>query len=294
VLLTHEQRGYYARFGGVAQFASVWRPGLAATGAGSGKGSCGKRAQRVGSPARPFVVFSQNHDQVGNRPCGERLSALASFEAQKLAAATVLLSPFIPLLFMGEEYGETAPFPYFVSHSHLSLVRAVRDGRRTELAAFGWRGKPLNPQEQTSFERAKLTSRLAERSPHRLLREFYRELIRLRRTVPALAAAGECTIRVRAFGPQEVLLVHYSIEGGRVLAAFNYSARFARVTATTPPGRWSTLLDSASLQWKGPGNAVAGELVSRDSLKLTLPAKSVLVLESRGRDGRDLGGVVRL
>ena len=180
VLLTGEQTGYYRRFCGVAQFARVWESGVLAAGAGVGNRSCGKVVSKA---MKSFVVFSQNHDQVGNRPCGERLPALASFEAQKLAAATVLLSPFVPLLFMGEEYGETAPFPYFVSHSHPALVGAVRDGRRTELAALGWRDKPLNPQEQTTFERAKLTSRLAERSPHRLLREFYRELIRLRKAL---------------------------------------------------------------------------------------------------------------
>ena len=120
VLLTGEQTGYYARYGGVTQFAKVWRAG---------------KARRL------FVVFSQNHDQVGNRPGGERLAALVPFEAQKVAAATVLLSPFVPLLFMGEEYGERAPFHYFVSHSESAVVRAVREGRRAELAGCGWRGE---------------------------------------------------------------------------------------------------------------------------------------------------------
>lgn len=83
------------------------------------------------------MVFSQNHDEVGNRLRGERLAALVAFEARKLAAATVLLWPSIPLLFMGEEYGETAPFHYFISHSDPALIQAVRNGRRSGLAAFG-------------------------------------------------------------------------------------------------------------------------------------------------------------
>ena len=108
VLLTREQTGYYGRFGGVAQFARVWRSGLAGTDTRSSGRTRRKGALKPPPSAKSFVVFSQNHDQAGNRPRGERLAALASFEAQKLAAATVLLSPFVPLLFMGEEYGETS------------------------------------------------------------------------------------------------------------------------------------------------------------------------------------------
>ncbi len=83
---------------------------------------------------RQFVVCSQNHDQVGNRMLGDRLSRLVPFESLKLAAGVVLTSPFVPLLFMGEEYGETAPFQYFVSHGDPDLVEAVRQGRREEFA----------------------------------------------------------------------------------------------------------------------------------------------------------------
>ncbi|HEY5542871.1 MAG TPA: hypothetical protein VIM04_06415, partial [Candidatus Binatia bacterium] len=92
-----------------------------------------------------------NHDQVGNRMLGERLSQLVSFEALKLAAGAVILSPFIPLLFMGEEYGEEAPFQYFISHSDPQLVDAVRDGRRQEFAAFSWQGERLTRRTKRRF-----------------------------------------------------------------------------------------------------------------------------------------------
>src|SRR5947207_160336 len=95
-----------------------------------------------GIPLVHLVVFAENHDQVGNRMMGERLGQLVSFEACKLAAATVLLSPLIPMLFMGDEYGETAPFQYFISHSNPDLVEAVRRGRKEEFAGFEWRGDP--------------------------------------------------------------------------------------------------------------------------------------------------------
>ena len=116
-LLTGEQTGYYADFGRLEQLAKAWREGFIYSGEYSPH-----RRRRHGSSSRDIaperlVVFAQNHDQIGNRLGGERLSQLVSFEALKLAAGAVLLSPFLPLLFMGEEYGEVAPFWYFVSHS---------------------------------------------------------------------------------------------------------------------------------------------------------------------------------
>jgi len=227
------------------------------------------------------VVFSQNHDQVGNRPRGERLAALVSFEAQKLAAAAVLLSPFIPLLFMGEEYGETTPFRYFVSHGSPELIRAVRAGRRAELRAVGWRGEPPDPQDNASFTSSKLNRILVTQPRHRILCSFYRKLIRLRRTLPALASASGGSMTVRAHESEQVLLVGYSHGGERVLMAFNCSDQLARLPAPAPPGRWFTLLNSASRRWGGPGSPLAEELCDRGKGKLLLAAKSVLVLGSR-------------
>ncbi len=96
-------------------------------------------------PPNALWCFAQNHDQVGNRMLGERLSQLVSFEPLKLAAAAVILSPYVPLLFMGEEYGEEAPFQYFISHGDAGLIDAVRNGRRGEFASFGWLGEPPDP-----------------------------------------------------------------------------------------------------------------------------------------------------
>ena len=101
-------------------------------------------------PARKFVVFSQNHDQIGNRMSGERLSTLVPFEALKLAAGVILLSANIPLLFMGEEYGEEAPFRYFVSHSD-ETDRGGEKGGREEFAGFRWEGEIPDPQDEANF-----------------------------------------------------------------------------------------------------------------------------------------------
>ena len=121
-LLTGEQSGYYQDYGELKHLVDAYREGFAYSGAYSRfrKRRHGSSAKDI--PAKRFIVFSQNHDQVGNRPRGDRLTDSVCFEALKLAAATVILSPFIPLIFMGEEYGETAPFPFFISHSDAELV----------------------------------------------------------------------------------------------------------------------------------------------------------------------------
>ncbi|PYV01833.1 MAG: malto-oligosyltrehalose trehalohydrolase, partial [Acidobacteria bacterium] len=142
-LLTGERNGYYCDFGGVEPLAKALTEGFVY----SGQYSRYRRRRHGNSsrliPAHRLVVFAQNHDQVGNRMLGERLSALVSlvsFEGLKLAAGTTILSPFIPLLFMGEEYGETAPFQYFVDHSDPALIELVREGRRKDFARFDWQG----------------------------------------------------------------------------------------------------------------------------------------------------------
>ena len=133
-----------------------------------------------------WLCFHQNHDQVGNRMLGERLPDMVDFATQKLCAAMVLFSPFLPLLFMGEEYGERAPFPYFTSHSDPQLVEAVRRGLREEFAAFRWEGTPPDPQAEATFSASKLNRDLLDQEPHRTLSRFYQELIWLRTSLPAL------------------------------------------------------------------------------------------------------------
>ena len=113
------------------------------------------------------MVCAQNHDQVGNRPRGERLDRRWSTSSGSSSRpALVLLSPFVPLLFMGEEYGEPAPFHYFTSHGDPALVEAVREGRRREFAAFGWHGEAPDPQAEATFAGSRLDWSLRERGPH--------------------------------------------------------------------------------------------------------------------------------
>jgi maltooligosyltrehalose trehalohydrolase len=195
------------------------------------------------------VVCSQNHDQTGNRMMGDRLSTLVDFESLKLAAGAVLLSPFLPLLFMGEEYGETAPFLYFVDHSDPDLVQAVREGRKEEFAAFGWREEPPDPQSEETFARCRLVQCQHESGRHKTLHAFYGELIRLRKSVPALADLSKKNVEVTAFEAEGVILVR---RGGEVVIVFNF-AEEARVLPL-PGEAWRKVLDSAEERWEGAGS----------------------------------------
>src|SRR5262249_29240947 len=134
-----------------------------------------------------FVVCLQNHDQVGNRARGDRLTTLLNNPAkQRLAAGLLLLSPYLPLLFMGEEYGEENPFPFFCSFGDPDLVRAVREGRTRECEAFPWQGEVPAPQGEETFASAKLSWSWPEGTPRAGLRRLYRDLLSARRAWPAL------------------------------------------------------------------------------------------------------------
>jgi maltooligosyltrehalose trehalohydrolase len=176
-LLTGDRDGYYAEFGTVAQLAKAFhRPHVH-----DGQYSSFRR-RRFGAPAddvppEGFVVFAQNHDQVGNRAYGDRLPA----RARPLAAFCTLLAPFIPLLFMGEEYGEPAPFQFFSDHIDEKIAVATREGRRREFAAFAQFGEEIpDPQAVQTFENSKLTRR---RDPE--LERLYKELVFVRRALPS-------------------------------------------------------------------------------------------------------------
>jgi maltooligosyltrehalose trehalohydrolase len=217
-----------------------------------------------------LVVFAQNHDQVGNRMNGERLSQLVSFETLKLAAGIILLSPFIPLLFMGEEYGETAPFPYFVSHSEPELVEAVRKGRQQEFAAFQWQGGLPDPQDEVTFLRAKLNHNLRREGQYHVLLEFYKELIRLRKEIPALAHLSKDNLEVRGFDECKLLFLRRWSAPNEVVTVFNFNQDCTSVTLTVPAGRWHKRLDSAEGRWQGKGSTVPEQLNSKGEVSLTL------------------------
>ncbi|MDD5643222.1 MAG: DUF3459 domain-containing protein, partial [Syntrophales bacterium] len=268
---------YYLDFGRLEQLAKAWREGFIYSWEYSPY-----RRRRHGSCSRDiaaerWVVFAQNHDQIGNRLGGERLSSLVSFEALKLAAGVTLLSPSMPLLFMGEEYGETAPFLYFVSHGDPGLIEAVRQGRQEEFAAFQWLGEPPDPQGEETFSRSKLNRRLREEGKHKILLEFHRELLNLRRELSSLTDLGRRDREVKGYEVEKVLWVRLIDADGEAVLLCHFGQEPLQLSLPWPPGRWRKRLDSAAAQWRGPGSEAPEVLEDGAPLSFRLSPQSFLV-----------------
>ncbi|MPZ77222.1 MAG: malto-oligosyltrehalose trehalohydrolase [Deltaproteobacteria bacterium] len=279
-VLTEERTGYYRDFGEFRQLVKAYTEGFVYSGEYSKH-----RGRRHGSstrdiPAERFIVFSQNHDQVGNRVLGRRLTQLVSFEKLKLAAGAVLLSPFVPLLFMGEEYGEEAPFQYFISHSDPQLIEAVRKGRQEEFAAFEWNIEPPDPQDEATFRRAKLNHLLSQGGHHRTLREFYRELIRLRKALTPLARLSKAHCEIISYDEQRVLLMRRWNRDQTNLILYNFSDAEVSLAPALPAGRWQKIFDSAAARWQGPGTRLREFLNAQEELSLTLSAASFALFQA--------------
>lgn len=279
-VLTDENIGYYADFGRCEQLATAMEESFVYSWRYSPF-----RQRYHGSDARDrppvqFVVSSRNHDQIGNRMLGERLSVLTSFDGLKLAAATVLLSPYIPLLFMGEEYGEEAPFLYFISHTDADLVEAVRQGRREEFADFHAEGEAPDPFSRETFERSTLNWELRQSGKHQVLLSFYQALLALRRSRPALRTLTRQNLQAIGHDDSKLLILQRSAAENHLWAAFNYSLQPQTVGDRPPQGTWEKILDSAEPQWQGAG-ATAPEKLTPAGETLTLPAQSLVLYERR-------------
>jgi maltooligosyltrehalose trehalohydrolase len=236
-LFTGETDGYYADFQGLPDVAIALRDGYVYQGRYSAH-----RGRRHGRPPAgvlpdQLVVCSQNHDQIGNRAQGERLSMLLDVPQLKAIAAMTLLSPFVPLLFQGEEWGARTPFLYFTDHENAELGRLVAEGRSREFGSFRWAGSVPNPQEIDTFERSKLDWSELRAPLHAELLDWYRQLIRLRRDAGDAAANQKPRVE---FDAQAGWL---SFNHRGLLAIFNLSPRPQFVPR--PAGRWESVLRSA-------------------------------------------------
>jgi maltooligosyltrehalose trehalohydrolase len=233
-LLTGEQDGYYRDFGGGTQLVKAYNDVFVYDGAYS-HFRRRRHGNRVGELDRTqFVVAVQTHDQVGNRAVGDRFGTRLAPEAQRLACGLLLLSPCVPLLFMGEEYGETSPFPFFCSFGDAELIEAVRRGRRAEFAdlAFTWKSEVPDPQSPETFASAKLQWRWPEGSRQGQLRALYGDLLAARRRWPALRDRRRTAARLQALATTDagddarVLILNRGDDPG-LLAFANLTAKEA-------------------------------------------------------------------
>jgi maltooligosyltrehalose trehalohydrolase len=187
VVLTEEKSGYYGDFGGMDDLACVFRRPYLYDGRFSPHRLRSHGRPAYGVHASSFVAYSQNHDQVGNRATGERLHQLVSINLAKVAAGLTILSPYVPLLFQGEEWAASSPFQYFVDFSEdLELAKSVVEGRRKEFAGLQDVETVPDPQAKETFERSKLNWKDLNEDYHQEMLAWYQELIRVRRRIPAL------------------------------------------------------------------------------------------------------------
>jgi maltooligosyltrehalose trehalohydrolase len=245
--LTGERDGYYEDFGAPEQLAACYRKGWCFTGQRSRYRQRRHGNDPSGLPAERFVVCTQNHDQVGNRARGERLTGLLDAARVRLALAAVLLSPFTPLLFMGEEYGERRPFPYFVSHLDPDLLEAVRQGRAREFAAFASGGDIPDPGAVETFEAARLDPAQPGAEPRRTL---VAALLALR--AETLATLGDDPPRASELLGESGLLVVLG-GSGAALGLILYAGDGDAVCPPFPAGHWELALSTDEERFGGSG-----------------------------------------
>ncbi|MBV8885857.1 MAG: malto-oligosyltrehalose trehalohydrolase [Chroococcidiopsidaceae cyanobacterium CP_BM_RX_35] len=267
-LLTGELIGYYQDFGNCEQLATAFKESFVYSWKYSSS-----RERYHGSDARDFaghkfVVCSQNHDQIGNRMLGERLSQLVSFEALKLAAGAVLLSPYIPLLFMGEEYGEDSPFLYFVNHSDPDLVEAVRKGRKEEFKHFHLEGEFQDPQSPETLQKSQLKWEKRNSGKHKVLLELYQRLIQLRQSIPALKNLDKQNLEVSCIEADKILLLHRWSDSSQIFCIMNFNDKDVSFQPKLPNGNWRKSLDSSDPKWMGSGVTLPEKLTTEQELKI--------------------------
>jgi maltooligosyltrehalose trehalohydrolase len=283
-LVTGEQKGYYRDFGTLEHLARSFRTGYTYT----GQYSSFRQRRHGRTPVLPdagkFIVFSQNHDQVGNQGQGKRTGATVPFGALKLIAGVLILAPFLPLLFMGEEYGETAPFHFFTDYGDPVLAEAVFKGRKKEISAEGENWAP-DPQDAATFFMSHLNQRLSGCERNSILFEFYRNLILLRKELPALNESNLQDQEIITFEKERALYLRRWFGASEICAVFTFSEKSMAVNLPLPPAKWLCRIDSADQRWLGDGNTVPATLDSSGEASLCLSPWACIIYEKANEDG---------
>ncbi|MGD0705344.1 MAG: malto-oligosyltrehalose trehalohydrolase [Trebonia sp.] len=269
-LVTGERQGYYADFGAISGVAKVLTRAYFHNGTWSAfRGRThGRPVDILTMPGYRFVVFTADHDQVGNRAVGDRLPATLAGHPNRdgllrIASGLMLTAPFTPMLFMGEEWGADTPWQFFTDHTDPGLAAAVSAGRRSEFAGHGWGHADIpDPQDKETFLRSKLNWDQPAREPYRSLLDWYRALVALRRSRPELAGPRLDQVRVDFDEGARWLLIHR----GQLRIGANLGPADATVPLGSPAAEPVALLTSA------PGIAIAPDAV-------TLPPATLAILD---------------
>ena len=277
-----ERNGYYADYNGIGHLAKAYKDAYVYDGAYMPRRARIVGKSTAGHEGQQFVVFSQNHDHIGNRMLGERPSQLVSLEMQKLMAGAVINSPYLPMLFMGEEWSAQSPFMYFVSHSDPALIEAVRQGRKREFAAFQETNEAPDAQSEQTFEQSKLQWSQLTQEPHRTLFRYYQTLLALRKQSSLRHPDRESVAVVVDEHCRTLTLFRQHKQnpsGGpavaeTVVCLMNFSKEPQSLKPSTGDQSWRKLLDSADPQWHGPA-AAPDSIANGESV--TVQPESILI-----------------
>ena len=259
--ITGERDGYYVDYAGLTDVAEAYQRGFLYDGRYSVH-----RRRTVGAPLADvqgyrLVGCIQNHDQVGNRAAGDRLTTLVAPELVEVAAVLLCASPYTPMLFMGEEYGETNPFQYFTSHPEPELAEAVRNGRRDEFSSFAaFTGTEVpDPQDVATLERSRLDWSASDSEEGKARRELWRRLLALRVSEPALGNGRRDLVDSLSVDDEHLAVIRRADDGSAVLVVANLSADAWDLAL--PGAQWRLLLDTGAA--RGGGAVPSGDHMLR-------------------------------
>lgn len=277
VTAVNERTGYYQDFNGIHHLAKSYTDAYVYDGMYSAhrKKIFGVKASE--NEGKQFVVYSQNHDQVGNRMLGERTSQLVSIEMQKVMAGAVLISPYLPMLFMGEEYGEANPFLYFVNHTDDELTHAVSQGRKKEFAEFYPNDEAPDPNALETFLKSKLQWDASKQERQQFLLNYYKQFIALRKSVPALHISDRKNVKVTVMQEQQLLVVERKNNTETVVCLLNFSKKVQSYSIGTVINDWIKIIDSASAEWNGPGEIAPASIKTGT---IVLQPESIVLYQS--------------
>ncbi|BAV07650.1 malto-oligosyltrehalose trehalohydrolase [Filimonas lacunae] len=284
VLVDKKGIEHYGDFGRMQQLVKAFKEGFVHSGEYVQFRKRRHGASSAGIHGNRFVVFSQNHDIVGNRPTGERLSVLTSFAQLKLAAAAVLLSPYVPMLFMGEEYAAETPFCFFADYSEQQLRDSLIEGRKKEFAAFNWEVDPPDALSEQVYHNCKLQWQQRNTGRHQVMLRWYTQLIVLRKKQALLSNLNKNNIYITAIG-EDGCVVHRQDDRGtqHLFCGFNFSEKSLSYPLPLAGKTWQKLLDSTEQQWQvEEERAFVQEMPQRpilitDTDEMVLPPYGVVV-----------------
>ena len=292
VLLDKNGKDRYKDFGRMEQLAKAYTDGFVHSGEYVTYRYKKYGASSATIPGDRFVAFINNHDQCGNRVDGHPLSMLIDFERLKLAAAALLLSPYVPMLFMGEEYASNRPFFFFADYTDPQLSKAVQEGRKKDFATFEGAGEMPDPISEKTYKDSVLQWEDRHIGTHRIMNEWYKKLIVFRKENNIMQSFSKNNIRTHVFS-EAALLLHRQNESGfeHMLIFLNFSETVLTYTLPNYHLNWHKVIDSTDFLWKEDGNEKS-PIVFKSGNEIVLPPLSAVIYIQCEKNNGDLNCII--